>query len=174
MRIGRLTRVAQVRGIDIYIHWTILALGVVILAISNRGTPATLLGFAAYFSVLILHESGHLIMARRRGYRAYGIAIFPFLGLAYHEGAGARIDRALIAWGGVLAQMTVAIPVTLYVVLFGYTPYQPINAALVILGGYSLFVALFNLLPIPPLDGSKAWDIIPAWFEQRRYNRSTF
>jgi len=43
---------------------------------------------------------------------------------------------------------------------------------LAILGGYSLLVAAFNLLPIRPLDGSKAWDIVPAWFEQRRLRRN--
>jgi Zn-dependent protease len=168
MEFGRLTRVAQVRGIDVYIHWSIFAFAIVLLAVSDRGTASTVLGFSAYFSLLILHEAGHLVVARRRGYQAFSMAIYPFLGLAQYEAPGDRIDRALIAWGGVLAQMVVAIPVTLYVVLLGYTPFEPLNAVLVILGGYSLCVAVFNLLPIRPLDGSKAWDIIPAWLELRR------
>jgi stage IV sporulation protein FB len=173
MEIGRLTRVAQVRGIDVYIHWTILALAVAILAVSNRGTAATILGFSAYLALLILHESGHLFMARRRGYQAFSMVIYPFLGLAQYEAPGVRIDRALIAWGGVMAQIVVGVPVTLYVLLLGYTPFEPLNAVLVILGGYSLCVAIFNLLPIRPLDGSKAWDVIPAWFEQRRTRKDT-
>ena len=126
---------------------------------------------AAYLSLLILHESGHLMMARRRGYQAFSVALYPIFGLARFEAPDSRLDHALIAWGGVLAQAVVAIPLTLYIVLAGYTPFEPLNAALAILGGYSLFVAVFNLLPIRPLDGSRAWDIIPAWMELRRRQR---
>jgi len=66
----------------------------------------------------------------------------------------------------------VAVPLTLYIVFAGYTPFEPLNAVLAILGGYSLLVVAFNLLPIRPLDGSKAWDIVPAWLEQRRMRRN--
>jgi Zn-dependent protease len=100
------------------------------------------------------------------------MAIYPIFGLASFEAPDSRIDRALIAWGGVLAQAMVAVPLTVYIMIAGYTPYEPLNAVLAILGGYSLLVAAFNLLPIRPLDGSKAWDIIPAWFEQRRLRRN--
>jgi Zn-dependent protease len=167
MRVGRLTRVAQVCGVDVYLHWSVPALAIAVLAVSNRSTATTVPGIAAYLSLLILHESGHLIMARRRGYQAFSMVLYPFVGLAQFEAPESRLDRALIAWGGVLAQMTVAIPFTLYVAAAGYTESEPVNAVLAILGGYSLFVAVFNLLPIRPLDGWKAWDIIPAWLEQR-------
>jgi len=168
MRIGRLTHVAQVGGVDVYVHWSILAFAVVILAGTRRQLTSTLIGMAAYLALLILHESGHLFMARRRGYRAFSMALYPIFGLASFEAPDSRIDRALIAWGGVLAQAVVAVPLTLYIILAGYTPFEPVNAALVILGGYSLVVAAFNLLPIRPLDGSRAWDIVPAWLERRR------
>ena len=100
------------------------------------------------------------------------MALYPIFGLASFEVPNSRIDRALIAWGGVLAQLAVAIPLTLYIVLAGYTPFEPLNAVLAILGGYSLVVVAFNLLPIRPRDGSRAWDLIPAWFEQRRIRKN--
>jgi Zn-dependent protease len=171
MRVGRLTRVAQVWGVDVYVHWSVLAFVVVILALTTRQVASTVTGMAAYLALLILHESGHLVMARRRGYRPHSMALYPIFGLASFEAPDSRLDRALIAWGGVLAQAVVAVPLTLYIVLIGYTPYEPLNAVLAILGGYSLLVAAFNLLPVRPLDGSKAWDIIPAWLEQRRMRR---
>jgi Zn-dependent protease len=172
MRFGRLTHVAQVRGVDVYVHWSIFAIGILILAGLTRKTGSTLLGMAAYLGLLIIHESGHLMMARRRGYQTFSMALYPIFGLASFEAPASRIDRALIAWGGVLAQFVVAVPLTMYIVLLGYTPFEPLNAVLAILGGYSLIVAAFNLLPIRPLDGSKAWDLIPAWFEQRRMRRN--
>ncbi|HUB81172.1 MAG TPA: hypothetical protein VMB03_20355 [Bryobacteraceae bacterium] len=168
MQVGRLTRVAQVCGVDVYVHWSILAFAVVILAGTTRKLTSTLIGMGAYLALLILHESGHLFMARRRGYQAFSMALYPIFGLASFEAPDSRVDRALIAWGGVLAQAVVAVPLTLYLILAGYTPFEPVNAVLVILGGYSLVVALFNLLPVRPFDGSRAWDIIPAWLERKR------
>lgn len=168
MQVGRLTRVGQVYGVDIYVHWSILAFAVVILAMTNRKLATTLFGMAAYVALLILHESGHLIMARRRGCEPYSMALYPIFGLASFEAPESRIDRALIAWGGVLAQAVTAVPLTAYIAFVGYTRFEPVNAVLAILGGYSLLVAVFNLLPIRPMDGSRAWDIIPAWLEQRR------
>ncbi|HEX3745464.1 MAG TPA: hypothetical protein VHW09_16085 [Bryobacteraceae bacterium] len=172
LRIGRLTRVARVAGVAVYVHWSVLVIGIVILAELTHKAASTLTGMAAYLAVLIVHESGHLMMARRRGYQAFSMALYPIFGLARFEAPDSRIDRALIAWGGVLAQAALALPLTLYIALAGYTPFEPVNAVLAILGGYSLLVACFNLLPVRPLDGSKAWDIVPAWIEQRRLQRS--
>ena len=171
MEVGRLTRVAQVRGVDVYVHWSIFAFGIVILAGATRKPATALVGMVAYLGLLTLHEAGHLMMARRRGYEAFSMALYPIFGLASFEAPDSRIDRALIAWGGVLAQFVLAVPLTLYIVVIGYTPFEPLNAVLAILGGYSMLVAAFNLLPIRPLDGSKAWDIVPAWLEQRRLRR---
>jgi stage IV sporulation protein FB len=172
VRIGRLTHVAQVHGVDVYVHWSIFAVAIVILARLTVKPVSTLTGMAAYLALLILHESGHLMMARRRGYEAFSMALYPLFGLASFEAPDSRLDRALIAWGGVLAQLVVAIPLTLYILLIGYTPFEPLNAVLAILGGYSMTVAAFNLLPIRPLDGSRAWDIVPAWFESQRRTSS--
>jgi len=172
MQVGRLTHVAQVCGVDVYVHWSVFAIGVLILVGAIRSPYLSFIGVAAYLGLLILHESGHLMMARRRGYQTFSMALYPIFGLASFEAPDSRIDRALIAWGGVLAQAVVAVPLTLYIILAGYTAFEPLNAVLAILGGYSLLVAAFNLLPFRPLDGSKAWDIIPAWLEQRRMRRN--
>jgi stage IV sporulation protein FB len=172
VQFGRLTRVAQVCGVDVYLHWSILAIGILIVLGAARRPATTLIGLAAWLGLLIIHESGHLIMARRRGCQAFSMALYPIFGLASFERPDARLDRALIAWGGVLAQAVVAVPLVLYVALFGYTRFEALNAVLVIQGGYSLLSAAFNLLPVHPLDGSLAWDIIPAWFEQRRMRTS--
>lgn len=168
MRVGRLTHVAQVRGVDVYVHWTVFLIVALLLLRPPRALSTTLVGLAAYLGLLILHEAGHVMMARYRGYQAFSIALYPICGLASIERPESRIDRALIAWGGVTAQSAIAIPLVAGVSVLGYTPFEAVNAAIVILGGYSLLVAVFNLLPIRPLDGSKAWDLIPAYLECRR------
>jgi Zn-dependent protease len=57
-------------------------------------------------------------------------------------------------------------------VVFGYTRFEPLNAALAILGGVSLVVAVFNLLAVPPLDGSTAWGIVPELIERTRQKKT--
>jgi Zn-dependent protease len=72
----------------------------------------------------------------------------------------------------VVAQAIVGVPIILCVATLGYTAFEPLNALLSILGGFSLFVAALNLVPVSPLDGSIAWDLIPAFFERRRIRRN--
>jgi Zn-dependent protease len=165
MQLGRLSRVAQVHGVDVYVHWTVFLL-IALLFLVERKPLTTLIGLVTYLALLMLHESGHVAVARLRGYQAFHIAIYPFFGLTAMEAAESRWDRALIAWGGVAAQLLVAIPVVVTVSLVGYTQRDEWNLVLTILGNYSLLVAAFNLLPVRPLDGSVAWGIINAYFDR--------
>ena len=172
IKFNRLTRVARVRRVDIYVHWTVFVIGALVL-LGGRGKPIlTVVGMVAYLGVLVIHETGHLMMARHKGYDALSMELYPLFGLAYVELPDSRVDRALIAWGGVLAQAVIGIPLMLYIAVAGYTPFESLNAALGILGSASLLIAALNLLPIHRLDGSKAWDLIPAWIERRRKQRT--
>ena len=172
IKLDRLIRVARVRRVDVYVHWSVFLIGALVLLNSLRKPVVTVIGIAAYLGVLVIHETGHLIMARHKGYDALAMELYPILGLARIEQPGSRVDRAMIAWGGVLAQAVIGIPLTLYVLVAGYTRFESLNAVLAILGGASLLVAAFNLLPIYRLDGSTAWDLIPALIERRQSRRA--
>jgi Zn-dependent protease len=74
----------------------------------------------------------------------------------------------VIAWAGVIAQLLVAIPVVVGLKVFGYSSFNALNAVLVVLGPFSLMVAVFNLLPIGRLDGAVAWWIIPEAIKRFR------
>jgi Zn-dependent protease len=71
------------------------------------------------------------------------------------------MDDCIIAWAGVVAQAIVAVPIIVVVSIFGNTRVEPLNAALAIWGFFSFGTAIFNLLPVPPLDGARAWRIVP-------------
>jgi len=172
IKLGRLTRVARIKRVDVFVHWSVFLIGALILLDTLRTPLPALVGMTAYLSVLLIHESGHLIIARRQGYDALSIELYPIFGIARFEMPGSRFDRDLISWGGVLAQAIVSVPIALCVSLFGYTPWDTLNIALAILGAASLCIAAFNLLPCRPLDGSSAWDLIPAFFERRRLRKN--
>jgi Zn-dependent protease len=67
-----------------------------------------------------------------------------------------------------MAQAVVAIPLLLWIEVFGYSRFDPIDAVLGILGPYSLLVAAFNLLPVGRLDGKIAWGIVPRIYQPRK------
>jgi membrane-associated protease RseP (regulator of RpoE activity) len=94
------------------------------------------------------------------------IELYPIWGITRFTLPYSRFDHCVIAWGGVAAQAVVAAPLIAWVELFGYSRFQPVNAMLAIWGFWSLSFAVFNLLPIRPLDGSIAWGLLPARFKR--------
>ncbi|HEY6338679.1 MAG TPA: site-2 protease family protein [Candidatus Sulfotelmatobacter sp.] len=168
IRIDKQTKIGQIRGADLNVHWTVFLVGALILAGVVQHPALSVLGLAAYFSVLLIHETGHLIAAQRMGCHVLSIDIYPIFGVTRFGTPWSRLDHCVIAWAGVLAQAVVALPLILWVALFGYTRFEAVNMLFAILGFFSMGVALFNLLPVPPLDGAIAWRIFPALLAQRR------
>jgi Zn-dependent protease len=151
----------------------VLLIAILILLNAIHSPASSLLGLTAYFGVLLIHESGHLIAAQRLRCEVLSIQLYPIFGITKFETPWSKFDHCVIAWGGVIAQAVVALPVIGWVRLFGYTRFEPVNAVLALLGFFSIAVAIVNLLPIPPLDGATAWAIIPEFFKRIRDRRST-
>ncbi len=171
IRLDKLTRVMQIKGVDVYVHWTVFLIAAVMLANTYRRPVLTLVGMSAWLGLILIHECGHLIAAQWRHCEVLSIELYPIHGFCRFEMPWLRFDHCLIAWGGVVAQAVVAIPLVAYVLIFGYTRFQPLNAILAILGFYSLAVAAFNLLPAGRLDGMTAWGLIPEWVRRIRTRR---
>lgn len=149
IRLDKKTKIGQIRGADLYVHWTVFLVAAVILASVASRPALSLVGLCAYWGVLLLHETGHLIAARRFGCPVFSIELYPIFGITRFGTPWSRMDHCMIAWGGVIAQAVIAVPVALWVLLLGYTRFEVVNMVLVILGFFSLGVAIFNLLPIP-------------------------
>ena len=109
-----------------------------------------------------------MFVAKKRFSAVHAIELYPIYAVTRFDTPWSRFDHALIAWGGVLAQMIVAIPAVLWIKFLGFTPFEIANEALVIWGLFSIAIAVFNLLPFPPLDGAMAWQIFPAWISRSR------
>lgn len=172
LRPGKLVQIGRIRGACVYVHWSVILIVAVVLVNARQRPVLTLVGLFSYLGVLVLHEGGHLVAAQRRGSRVHSIELYPILGITRFQTPWSRFDHCLIAWGGVVAQMVVAIPLIAWVVVFGYTPFEPLNAVLAIMGFCSIGVAIFNLLPIAPLDGATAWGLFPVLLERARTRRN--
>lgn len=115
-----------------------------------------------------------MIAARRLHCEVYSIELYPIFGFCRFETPWSRFDHCVIAWGGVIAQAVIAIPIIVYVSLFGYTRFNSLNAVLAISGFFSLGIAILNLLPMWRLDGRLAWAIIPEAIKRIRVRSSGF
>ena len=148
-------KVGRFRGAPIRVHWT-LPLGA--LAWSRfKFAPAMWLAFAA---LILIHELGHALIVARFRLGLSEIALHGAGGYCRHERSGSRFEESAIAWGGVLAQLTLFIGVKFVELGLG-PPSSLITAqAFYVFTSANLLLIAINLIPIEPLDGAKAWPMV--------------
>jgi len=95
------------------------------------------------------------------GESVLSIELYPMHGRTWYVAPSRAYDTYVIAWGGVLAQLLVALPIVAWLTVFGFTRANGINAVLALFGYVNAWFAAMNLLPIAPLDGALAWRIVP-------------
>lgn len=145
-----------IKRIPVRAHWSVPL--VCLLFSGFRVEPGMWLGV---LFVIFLHELGHAFIVHRAGLVNLGIDLTGFGGLCRWTGQPTPIQRAAVAWGGVLAQFAL-LAVTVVVLLITGEPSNPYLAQLVdAFTRANLILALFNLVPFPPLDGAEAW----PWFK---------
>jgi Zn-dependent protease/predicted transcriptional regulator len=158
-------RIGSIAGTDIKVHVTFLLLvgWWALMGYQEAGTSGAVSGalsLLALFACILLHEFGHILMARRFGVRTPDVILLPIGGVARLE----RIpdepkQELLIALAG--PAVTLAIIVVLYAILratagpvnlFQLTPETPFLAFLV---AVNIYLLLFNLIPAFPMDGGR-------------------
>ncbi len=116
-------------------------------------------GFAIGFVILLLvHELGHVIELRRMGIRASAPMFIPFLGavISARSLGDNALDEAKVGLAGpILGSIGSAACIVIWQ-LTGHDYWR----ALAFTG---LFLNLFNLLPVVPLDGGRAMSAMSPW-----------
>ncbi len=125
--------------------------------------------FVGYPLLVLAHELGHAALVRRFGHRVVGVEVTGFGGVCQWDGNATPFEEAAIAWGGVLAQALVWVGAWLWFWLnppstrFGFELADTF-------ADRNLWLMIFNLAPIPPLDGARAWRIFGLWRERKPGN----
>lgn len=119
------------------------------------------LTWAAAFGFVILlfvHEMGHWVMMRVKGVPASAPIFIPFLGAVISMRSMPRSvkDEAEIGIAGPLAGTAAALVCVGLGALYGGHLWP-------LLGAIGLFLNLFNLLPVSPLDGGRIVAAISRW-----------
>lgn len=145
-------RVGSLAGIPIRIHVTfLLLLAWIALAYSLRGLgpTATLNGVllvVCVFAVIVVHELGHALVARRYGVHTREILLLPIGGVASLERIPERPSQEL-AVAVVGPAINLAIAAILWLVPGAFArQFAWVNVGL----------AVFNLIPAFPMDGGRA------------------
>ncbi len=157
--------IGRVAGTEIKVHLTFFIL-VIFWGIAGydqagvAGAIAACLLLFALFGCVLLHEFGHILMARRFGVRTPDVILLPIGGVARLE----RIpdeprQELLIALAG--PAVTLAIVLVLYGLLAvtGDAPrlgeLDPDGPFLETLTRVNLYLLIFNLFPAFPMDGGR-------------------
>ena len=131
--------------------------------------------FLSVFTAFFLHEMGHRIMARKYGcwseFRmwekglvlAFVTALLGFVfaapGAVYISGMISRKQNGIISAAGPMTNIIIAF--IMMALAFFTAPF--VAGIALFVAWINIFLAGFNLIPLPPLDGSKvlAWGIVP-------------
>jgi Zn-dependent protease len=160
-------RIGRIAGIDLYIHFTFLLLLVwvaVAYYLANRDPMEAVGGLVfilALFGIVILHELGHALAARRYGIRTRDITLLPIGGVARLERMPEDPKQELVvALAGPAVNVVMA--AGLYVGLMLGRGLAPFGDSLQVGGSFlsqlfwvNVMLAAFNLLPAFPMDGGR-------------------
>lgn len=160
----------RARGVPVRAHWT-LPLGALLLS-GGRLAPGLWLGVLL---VVALHEVGHALFVHRFGLVNLGLDLTGFGGRCRWAGHPTEVQRAAIAWGGVLAQLALLIPAVALALLLPPLESPFLAGLLEAFTRMNAILIAFNLLPVPPLDGAEAWPLFGhlarARARKRRWKR---
>jgi membrane-associated protease RseP (regulator of RpoE activity) len=159
---------SRILGARLHIHWSAFVAAGILFGALIRQPIHAFVAVLSYFAVILLHEVGHALFAKQLGYSPVSIYLTFIHGLCEFEHPDTLKEHATIAWGGVFAQLAVAIPL---IVLSQTTPLGSISLfaiVIAVLGYLSMFVAFINLAPAKGLDGTLAWRLFPIIFREVR------
>jgi Zn-dependent protease len=150
--------------IPVAMHWTVLLVFPWMWLIMQSWTAA-LIGGITFCVLLVAHEFGHAAMARWRGLGVHGITLNGLHGETAHDYPRNRRDDIAIAWSGVGAQfLLLLLGIGLRLGMDGvhsmgvWLVMAPVVDVLI---RWNLFLIVVALLPIGPMDGHRAWKLIP-------------
>ena len=156
-------RLFKVLGHTVYMTPVFLVI-MALLAFQGVNTASQLLVGLLYLPVLfigiLLHELGHAEMSKRLGFGTSEVMFWGLGGLAINRTARRRTPKESIAIS--LAGPAVSLllgagsAAGLYVWAGGFAPSDMFGQFLYLMMSLNLFWAVFNLLPIYPMDGGQA------------------
>jgi len=134
----------------IRIHWSTPLVAFALTSFSF--VPGAWLGFLV---LVLVHELGHAALVRAFGAHVVSVNATGLGGTCEWYGDVTAKQRAIIAWGGVLAQGALYIVARFAAIILPSWGF--IGQLMYSLTVTNILLIAVNLLPIRPLDGAEAW-----------------
>jgi Zn-dependent protease len=156
-------RLFKVLGHTVYMTPVFLVI-MALLAFQGVNTAQQLLVGLLYLPVLfigiLLHELGHAEMSKKLGFGTSEVMFWGLGGLAINRASRRRTPKESIAIAlagpAVSLLLGLASGAGLYAWAGGFSPADMFGQFLYLMMSLNLFWAVFNLLPIYPMDGGQA------------------
>ncbi len=169
-------RIGRIAGIDVYVHPTFLLLLLWVglshfLAHHDLAEALYGLGFLlALFGIVVLHELGHALMARRYGIRTRDITLLPIGGVARLERIPENPRQELaVAVAGPAVNVVMAAGIYLGLALSHGLSLSPVGSVMRVGGGFleqffwvNVALVVFNMVPAFPMDGGRVFRALLA------------
>ncbi|MEI8223861.1 MAG: site-2 protease family protein [bacterium] len=134
---------------------TIITIAISILAYSIVYSPWIAVGLV---TLIFVHEMGHVIAMNRLGFKTSGPVFIPFLGAALFAPRDmTRKQEAILGIGGPLLG-------SLFAFLVAGIAYLTHSKELMMIGYLGIFINLFNMVPISPLDSGRVTQAVGKFF----------
>jgi Zn-dependent protease len=142
------------------------------LALTFISTGVTILFYAQLFGwwfavgivlLILVHESGHLVVARMLGMPATMPVLIPFLGafVRMKQSPRTAAQEAQMAIGGPILGSIAAL---LCYLVYLQAPASSTGGLFLGLAYFGFLINLFNLIPVTPLDGGRVLSLLSKWF----------
>ena len=169
-------RIGRIAGIDVYVHPTFLLLLLWVglshfLAHHDLAEALYGLGFLlALFGIVVLHELGHALMARRYGIRTRDITLLPIGGVAGLDLIPENPRQELaVAVAGPAVNVVMAAGIYLGLALSHGLSLSPVGSVMRVGGGFleqffwvNVALVVFNMVPAFPMDGGRVFRALLA------------
>ncbi len=168
--------IARPFGVEVRLHLTFLLLlaffgwrGWDASGGSLRGALSSVAFQSMIFGCVLLHEFGHVLMARHFGIRTRDVTLLPIGGVARMDSTGETPRQELL-----IALAGPAVNVVIAALAFGWLLLAPVvqgSFDLALLRGpaplalmvVNVFLVVFNLIPAFPMDGGRVLRAILSW-----------
>jgi Zn-dependent protease/predicted transcriptional regulator len=159
-------RIGRLFGIDVRVHATFailiafVAIGHIVAGHDARTTLADVFFILIIFAIVVMHEFGHALVARRYGCNTKDITLLPIGGVARLEKIPQRPrHELLVAIAGPMVNVVFAIACAIVAI----ATRRSLATADVVEGSFvarlfwvNVTLAIFNMLPAFPMDGGRA------------------
>lgn len=159
-------RLFRAFGIDVYLHWTWAVVAFIFIQRLRDEFQQPIWGAVTYislFAIVLTHEFGHSLACKSVGGTAQRIMLWPLGGIAF---VNPPLRPGAVFWSIAAGPL---VNVILFPALWYLSSLFPPERAgdlgqfLAILGEINVWLLVFNLLPIYPLDGGQILHSL-LWF----------